>query len=682
MPLFNPLKRNGVSPEDQMLWLLSAIRACHRSDSFDEQPQRFRWMGNSLLPVIEGNGSFEDALDMLDHNRSGVRDFFLAATSNPRVVAEWCAYEDLSPTRRREETYSSYGWLRKFVVSKTFRHMTRPHPDSFEPKEFLMNAGILLSTFPRFRPLDADSVNFLRSTLLQLLVMSAFSIPLTQRPRLILVLDEAEHALERDGELLGTILAEGRSLGIHLILIFHTFSQITKHNPELLASVLTHCKTKILAGRLYHEDLEVLSKDLFVEEWHPRIIRDEIYALEVEPVETTRETVSRAYSYQKGTSVQYPHSTTISKGQGESEGKQESHGLTDTMSQSEALSHANSRAVAASRAESENATLAIQHTRSRAIGESQAETRMRSESEMSSENWMDGASSMQGMADSLSTGMAMSYSMDSLGMAGMPMGMTNTANSGLSFNSANSMSSSRGGGVGRVSSAGQAESRAQSLVEGESIGEAVARGRGTTNAISTSQGSSEATMQGRSTGQSTNVNFGTTHQTSTNTTLGETRGETPGENETEGWTETRSMAPFHELHKRWKVASREFLSLQDFLTTKLIQLRGAKKAYWVVQAPEGKAILIKARTVRPLPGGKELLPALYRVAFDRPAWRAARESLSHMLESSAGSIDVQGCEIVHEQVPQGEITNAGDAPEQSRVNDKSTSDNSDECFIF
>jgi hypothetical protein len=653
MPLFNPLKRNGVSAEDQTLWLLNVIRACHKSDSFDEQPQRFRWMGNSLLPVIEGEGSFEDVLDMLDHTQSGTREYFLEATSNERVVAEWANYEALSPTRRRDETYSSYGWLRKFVLSERFRRMTTPHPDSFDVKDFLLNAGILLASFPRYRPLDADSVDFLRSSLLQFLCMYGFAIPLTERPRLILVLDEAEHVLERDGQLIETILSEGRSLGIHLCLIFHTFSQITKSNPALLASVLTHCKTKFLGGRLYQEDLEVLTKDLFTSEWHPHLIRDELYSLETEPVETTRETVSQSYTYQEGTSLQRQHTKTTTRSTGVSDGTQDSAGTSAGETISAAQSHVDSRGTALSHAESEQEADSSQWSRSRALGESRAKTFMDSETEMASDSWMDANSSMQGAAESLGAGTALSFPMDD-GLGLLPANTVETTNAGSSVNAGRSVTAARGGSSGRARSRGEADTAGKSVVEAEAVGGAHARGRGVTNGIVQTQNSADATVEGRSTNRSTNASHGTTHQVTANTSLGETYGESPGETESESWGETRTIVPFHELRKRWVVSSREFLSLQDFLTTQMNRLSGAKQGRWVVQPPEGKAVFFRARWVKPLPGGKERLPALFQKAFDRPAWRAMRETLPRMLNTPAESLQVKAYRV--DSPPVGEHT--------------------------
>jgi hypothetical protein len=89
----NPLKKNGIPVEDQTEWLLDAIRQSFRQDNFDETPQRPRWMFNALLPVIEGGGTFDDVLGMLNYAEVGVRRIFIERTTNPLVRKEWLAYE-------------------------------------------------------------------------------------------------------------------------------------------------------------------------------------------------------------------------------------------------------------------------------------------------------------------------------------------------------------------------------------------------------------------------------------------------------------------------------------------------------------------------------------------------------------------------------------------------------------
>jgi len=296
---FNPLLRNGLSPQDHALWILGAVKACWGQENFDATPQLARWLFNGTAPAIEGGGTFLDALEMLNYEKSSTRRLFIEKSTDSLVKQEWENYEKLSQTRRREETASAYARLRPFVHNPTIKQIMAPPHASLDLGRALREGKILLSHIPRYRPLDPELVSLLRSLLLHSLLAQAFHHPVGERPPLYIVLDEAEHLLERDTGAIATILNEGRSLGIHLILIFHTFAQVARKNPALLASVLANCRTKFVGGHIPQEDLRILTEEFFVEEWSPYIVKDEITGLEVEPIEETRAQISLSEGEQK-----------------------------------------------------------------------------------------------------------------------------------------------------------------------------------------------------------------------------------------------------------------------------------------------------------------------------------------------------------------------------------------------
>ena len=92
-----------------------------------------------------------------------------------------------------------------------------------------------------------------------------------------------------------------------------------------------------------------------------------------------------------------------------------------------------------------------------------------------------------------------------------------------------------------------------------------------------------------------------------------------------------TIAPFHELKKRWRVASREFLSLQDFLTTKLIKLKQQPKAHWAIQPPEGKTVFFKAFFVKALPRGLARLNDFRKRVLSKACYQAMEASMPHAL---------------------------------------------------
>jgi hypothetical protein len=495
---FNPLQPMGLRPEDHALWIVGSVKACWHQESMDETPQRLRWMFNALVPVIAAQGLFHDALTLLNYRSESRRREILSTTTNDLIREEWEAYENLTVSRRREETASTFGWLYPFCTNPTIQAIVGRRPESVDIGRALREGSIFLSYIPRFRPLQPDQVNFLRTLFLQSLLAHAFHVPLGVRPPLYIVLDEAEHVLERDPGVIETILNEGATLGIHLILIFHTLAQVMKERPSLLASVLSNCRTKILGGHLTQQDLPMLTEEFFIEEWHPYIVKDVIESLEIEPVETTRDTIAF------------------------SEGGQE----------------------------------AVAKQAGRALGQALQEATTETESEGESDGWTDSSLVSETITrfpdgDDPSTG--------------------ETAGSGSSYVAVSTMTRGIAKTIGSVFS--------------EAVSSSTSKSAGTT------------------------------------------------------WNKAITRGPFHELLKRIKVSSREFLSLQEFLTTKLQRLKGLPRAHWAIKTIEGRAVFFKAAFVKSLDKGSDLLADFRKLVFKK-SWYAE-------IPEKPGPSSMPSEEIVH-----------------------------------
>jgi hypothetical protein len=75
---------------------------------------------------------------------------------------------------------------------------------------------------------------------------------------------------------------------------------------------------------------------------------------------------------------------------------------------------------------------------------------------------------------------------------------------------------------------------------------------------------------------------GTSDTTSTSQAHSDSHGVTESAGASAGQSTSITVSPFHELRKRWRVVSREFLTLQDFLVTKLIELKAQAIAHWAI----------------------------------------------------------------------------------------------------
>jgi hypothetical protein len=398
-----------------------------------------------------------------------------------------------------------------------------------------------------------------------------------------------------------TILSEGRSLGIHLILLFHNFAQVQKANPALLESVLTKARTKFVGGHLTDTNLQVLTSELFITEWHPHIIRDQLYALEAEPCEETRiiRTRSRALSHDAG--VSYPYSETEGTSESYTSGTSSGAGVSAHAQQGRSLE----------RSQTDNVATGMARTTMDGV----SETEMDVESSMSGTSRMNGVMTAHGAGTNAAEGASVAMTWDPYNpVAMMPNAMVSsrTAVEGESSNDVDAANSSEGefemGGYsharGTTLSHGEAETLSSVVTHGASISAGENTSFGLT--LSESTGSSESSTTGSNQAVS--------------------RGVTPSYSRGETITESETVSPFMAVKKRWRVASREFLSLQDFLTTKLIKLKSQARAHWAVQPPEGKTIFFRALLVKALPGGRERLPEFLARVLSKPYYTRLDEA--------------------------------------------------------
>lgn len=575
---FNPLRRNGLPVKVQGLWTLGGIRSAWGQESFNETPQMFRWLYNSIIPTIELEGSFMDTLNLLHYEENITRKNFVDKISDPLIRQEWLAYEALNPSRRREETASSFARLLPFAQDPTIQKITLPQSCSLDLGEILRQGKILLTTFPRYRPLEPDLVNLLRSLFLQSVLAQAFYYPLGKRPPLYIILDEAEHTLAHDTGVIETILNEGRSLGIHLILIFHSFSQVAEsENPHLVNLVLEQCRTKILGGGLTHEDLEILTKELFIQEWNPWIVKQELKSLELDPIESKRLQTSVGQGTNKALTESLTCSLGVALGQAVTESI--SHTLGEAVGESftrqEATTEGNSRTESLQK--SQGGSLARGGNHSRGISSSES----------------DGESEGDGSGSGLVQGMVIG-----------PDGQITQTGSSVQSNNQN-----KGHFSGQ--SFGESESWGESWSEGKSWNEALGLARSLTKAIT------RGIAVGLSRTLSESWSQGYSHQQSITESESLSKGVSCSAGVSENQTVTE--VPFYEYKKRWRVSSREFLSLDEFLTTKLIKLKTQQLARFAIKTPEGKAVFFKAAWVKPLMWQiKERLNKFREKIFSKP----------------------------------------------------------------
>jgi hypothetical protein len=234
-----------------------------------------------------------------------------------------------------------------------------------------------------------------------------------------------------------------------------------------------------------------------------------------------------------------------------------------------------------------------------------------------------------------------------------------------SESSAAVVSSAMGGGTGRSSMSGSsyihAVSRGRARAQTESL------------ALSESNSESHAQTQGDSISHSTSASEGTSEEESSSTSISATNGTTAGISEEEGESEGVTVAPFYEYHREEHVTSRTFMPLDEQLFLAVQQLKMLPKAHFLLKAPGASACFLRAPFVpdprisaRRLDAGLETVYSALGYFPRNPAQLRDAQPQAALPAPRASTVSPAQPLI----------------PEVLPLNDESSTDYPDECFIF
>ena len=117
--------------------------------------------------------------------------------------------------------------------------------------------------------------------------------------------------------------------------------------------------------------------------------------------------------------------------------------------------------------------------------------------------------------------------------------------------------------------------------------------------MSTSDTESSSTSKGII--ASTGISHGSSHEQSNSVTLGsnhsEQRGVTQGASEEEGWSESETIAPFHEYHREEIISSRTFLSPEEQTLLAIQRMKELPQRTFCLKVPNHSALFVQAPQV-------------------------------------------------------------------------------------
>ncbi len=313
---YNPMAANGLPVSTHAKSVRDSIRSAFGQSSFDQTPQLARLLFMSLA-IARGKGwGLVEAMRILQPS-SGIREGLIGGIADPMLRESLAYFHSLKANRQEELAASSLARLESFVCDETIRRVLT-HQPALNLEDVIHNGRVLLVNLELNRPLRIDDVKLLGRFIVNDVLNHVFERPEGERRPVFLILDEAQLFATSD---LCSALDLGREVGLHCVLAHQHLAQLRDEEKSgyLYNSVMTCARTKAIFGGLTVEDLEVLTKEVAIDQFNPMAIKDELTTLELDPIETSRLVCSFSVGHGRSNGETHGISKARTKGSSHSE---------------------------------------------------------------------------------------------------------------------------------------------------------------------------------------------------------------------------------------------------------------------------------------------------------------------------------------------------------------------------
>lgn len=654
VPGYNILRETGLRLNLQAQWATEGVKSGWGQATFDQTPQLARMLYLVLYVSRALTLSLVEGLDVL-RPCPALRERALMRIRDPFVRGALLAFHHMSDRRKEEISASTLARLEAFCRDEIVRTVICS-PQSLDLETVLTERRILLINFAKYQPLLPDPLKLLArmftSDLLAHVYKGHGEGKFNEHNPVYFMVDEVQNMATRQ---LCDVLDEGRGIGLHCTIAHQHLSQLADEDQSgyLLHSVMHDARTKLIFGDLAHEDLEVLAKNVMLDRYNPWRIKNEIKAPIFAPKETTRMSRSRSRSGSRGTSVAASQSET--EGTSEAETTGESFGTSSSIQETSGTVKMTGQGRSHSRGNSQTTSRGGSHTTS----QGGAHTEQSSRSSMSGRGMAHGTNAAYGTSGATAGSEGMSYSYDPMQANIMPqqMTMSNNAMSGETISDVSGTSDSTSEFNADGFSSGTADAESWSDADTESWSRADTVNQSDTESSSTSEGITS----------STGISHGNSHEHSNSHTQGTnhsvTDGITKSESKEEGWSESETIAPFHEYHEREIVSSRTFLTPEEQTLLAIQKMKELPQATFTLKVPNHPALLVHAPYVEePLITKKILEQGLERV-HALPYYTTLEQHQSPVIDVASRALPTESKTLPpHSPAPDEDVTNVQTQP--------------------
>ncbi|MDA2933796.1 type IV secretion system DNA-binding domain-containing protein [Acidobacteria bacterium AH-259-D05] len=277
---FNPFVSDGSELSAQVDRLTRAILKAWRQEDTTDTPTLTRVLRLIGSVIIDRQLPLPQVRHLINFNAREIRAHLIESLQHPVIQEEWRELQGLKKTREwRDEVLSTKNRLFPFLTSPIIARFMGIPDRTLDLAEVMEEGKILLVNLKRTKNFSQENQELFGTLLLSELfnVAQERKIPpgrSAPRPFYVYI-DEFQKFLTPD---IPDIIAEGRKMGIHLILSHQFLTQLRKRDPEIYDAVLT-CDIKVIFGVPIREDALTMVDHCFVNQLDLKQIKNAIYRL-------------------------------------------------------------------------------------------------------------------------------------------------------------------------------------------------------------------------------------------------------------------------------------------------------------------------------------------------------------------------------------------------------------------
>jgi len=253
-------------------------------ENSDQTPTLERWLRCIYFTLIEKDLSLVEAQYLISFQKMEVLRFLTSDLSEPLIVEEWQSIEDFkNSTEFRNEFQSTKNRLFRLLTNRLLMRFMGLRDHNVDLADIMDSGKILLVNLKESDQLDEKTARLFGT----LLVNQLFEVAKRRdrddpdnSPRpFYLYLDEFQKFATPDIEY---ILAQGRKMGLHLVLAHQNISQVAKEMD--VETLLTNTRTKVVFGGLNRKDAIAMVEEMFVHQLDLQEMKDAVTQTKFWPV--------------------------------------------------------------------------------------------------------------------------------------------------------------------------------------------------------------------------------------------------------------------------------------------------------------------------------------------------------------------------------------------------------------